>query len=394
MTSPATGECILLADDDPDVAEGLSLLMERPGRTIILCSSVEAAEISLTRHPVTHLLCDVQFTGDFGFEGLHFLSRVRKAAPNCRILLMTGHVTESLRAAAMRLGAAQVLAKPFSGDELERALGSPPEAPAGAPECEIIRFPTLEELFAGDELLVAFQPIVAVHPTSVTLFGYEALTRARGPWMIGGPAMLFEYAERLGRLTDLNVAMLNRAMHSAGSLPAGCSLFVNVDPLTFIQTDLPAVLDAAAEASGFPLSRVVLEITERSGFSDEAMARRSFVELRKRGIRFALDDHGSAYSHLSAIDAIQPSFIKISNSFGTAFEESETRARIVRHVASLARDFGCEAILEGVESEATARAVSAVGIRFAQGYYFGRPTLASGATGSPPVELLRRVATA
>ncbi|HEV7768404.1 MAG TPA: EAL domain-containing response regulator [Thermoanaerobaculia bacterium] len=376
MTNNATGECIVLADDDPDVAAGLSLLMERPGRKIILCSSVEAAEISLTRNPVTHLLCDVQFTGDFGFEGLHFLSRVREFAPQCRIVLMTGNVTDSLRATALRLGAAQVLAKPFGGDELEQALGSPSEAPEGAPPCEIVSFPSLDEILAGDELLVAFQPIVSVESSSVSLFGYEALTRARGSWMTDGPAMLFEYAERLTRLTELNIAMLKRAMHSAGILPAGCSLFVNVDPLTFVQADLPAILDAAAESSGFPLSRVVLEITERSGFSDAAIARHAFEELRNRGIRFALDDHGSAYSHLSAIDAIQPSFIKISNSFGTAFEESETRARIVRHVASLARDFGCEAILEGVESEATARAVFAVGIKFAQGYYFGRPALA------------------
>lgn len=370
--SAAFSETILLADDDPNIAEGLALLLERPGRKTVLCSDVESAEISLTRFPITHLVCDVQFTGDFGFEGLHFLGRVHNIVPHCRIVLMTGHATENLRTTAARLGASQVLSKPFSCADLERALQSGEEPVDGTPY-EVVRFPTLEEVVHGNEMTMAFQPIVAVQAQSTALYGYEALTRVRGAWMIGGPAMLFEYAERVSHLPELNITAIQRAMRDAAALPPHAALFVNIDPLTFSQADIPAVLDAAEQSSGFPLSRMVLEITERSGFLDEDAARSSFEGLRRRGVRFALDDHGSAYSHLAMIDAIQPSFIKISNAFGSAFEQSPTKERIVRHVASLARDFGCDAILEGVETEATAEAVASVGIPLAQGYYYGRP---------------------
>jgi len=375
LTTSKPRECILLADDDRNVAEGLAWLLERSGRTTVVCSDVEAAEVSLDRFPVTHLLCDVQFTGDFGFEGLHFLARVRKKAPHCRIFLMTGNVTESLRSTAMKFGATAVLAKPFSSADLEKLLDAPPED-ANDPPYEIIRFPKLEEVVGGSDLQIAFQPIVAVQAESSTLFGYEGLLRVRGEWLVGGPGMLFEYAERINRLAELNTAAIRRALLAAVVLPPQTSVFINVDPITFSETDLTAVLDDASRRSEIPLSRVVLEITERSGFSDRERANRAFAELRARGIRFALDDHGSAYSHLAAIEDIQPSYIKISNSFGTDFEKHVTKERIVRHVASLARDFGCEAILEGVESEETSRAVAAAGIHLAQGYYYGRPAVA------------------
>ena len=65
-------EHVLLIDDDRDVAEGLALLLERSGRTTIVCSDVESAEMVLSRYPVTHVVSDVQFSGSFGFEAEHY----------------------------------------------------------------------------------------------------------------------------------------------------------------------------------------------------------------------------------------------------------------------------------------------------------------------------------
>ncbi|HEX8407246.1 MAG TPA: EAL domain-containing response regulator [Thermoanaerobaculia bacterium] len=365
-------EHVLVIDDDRSVAEGLALLLERDGRTTIVCSDVESAEIILTRYPVTQVVSDVQFSGAFGFEGLHFLARIRAQRPECRIVLMTGHATETLRTAALGLGASAVLAKPFSYEELEAALASSHD---GAGAYELVRVAPIEDVLHGGLLSAAFQPIVRLGDTSV--FAFEALTRIRGNWPGGGPAELFQYASRCARLADLNLAALECAVADGRCLPDHAALFINIDPLVFEGGELAAALRTAAARAAFPLSRIVLEITERSGFGDDAAHSRTFDELRADGVRFALDDHGSAYSHLSMINVIRPSFIKISQSFGTGFEEDETRARIVKHVVSLARDFGCSTVLEGIESASTARAAASLGIELAQGYHFGRPDAVS-----------------
>jgi EAL domain-containing protein (putative c-di-GMP-specific phosphodiesterase class I) len=375
-------ECILLVDDDSGITDALSFALERPGRKIVICSDVDAAEIALSRFPVTHLVTDVQFSGLFGFEGLHFLGRVRALAPRCTIVLMTGYASDELRGEAISHGASAVLAKPFAVDELERVLGG--ECAAGASEAsdaehsqyDVIRIPAIDEVLRGDALTPVFQPIVRVKADGVETFGYEALTRVQGRWLIGGPAMLFEYAARRNKLAELNVVAVARSIEAAAGLPANSTIFINVDPLAFGASHLVNTLVDAASRASISLRRVVLEVTERSAFADDEAAARVFDELRALGVRFALDDHGSAYSHLSLISRIRPSFIKMSQTFGTDFESDDTKARIVRHTVALARDFGCETILEGVETPGTADAAVAAGVTLAQGFHFGRPSAA------------------
>jgi len=373
-------EYVLLIDDDRDVAEGLALLLEREGRTTIVCSDIESAEIVLARYPITHVVSDVQFSGAFGFEGLHFLTRIRTRRAGCRIILMTGNASSELRAAAMGLGAAVVLQKPFDCDELERALASAAQADGG--EYELLHVPPIEDVLCGGLLTSVYQPIVRLGDGG-SVFGYEALTRINGAWAAGGPAELFDYANRRSRLADLNLAALGTAIAGAARLPGDAALFINVDPSVFDGSGLTATVRNAAARHSLPLTRVVLEITERSAFGSDGTAFRALDELRACGVRFALDDHGSAYSHLGAINAIQPSFIKISQTFGTGFESDDTRVRIVRHVVALARDFGCRTVLEGIESAATAEAARALGIELAQGYHFGRPSAAAHWSATP-----------
>jgi EAL domain-containing protein (putative c-di-GMP-specific phosphodiesterase class I) len=363
-------EHILLIDDDRNVTESLAMVLEHPGRTTIVCSDIESAEIMLARYPITHILTDVQFSGTFGFEGLHFLERMH-SLHECHIVLMTGNANKELRTAAMGFGAASVLAKPFTSDELSQALAS---TTTNDGPYEIVIVPNLDDILAGGLLTTAFQPIVCADGEGVHTYGFEALCRIRGGWPGGGPGELFDYAERRGRLADLNMAALTCAIHDAARLPASAVLFINIDPIVFHRPDFQPTLRAALAASGLPLSRLVLEITERSGFGEDVRGMKIFEELRADGARFALDDHGSAYSHLSAIDIIRPAFIKISQMFGTGFELDPTRTSIVHHVVALARQFGCRPVLEGIESPSTAVAAAAQGIELLQGYHFGRPS--------------------
>ncbi len=120
-----SGQCVLIVDDDPAITEALSITLERGGRKTIVCADVEAAEVALERFPVTHLVSDVQFSGEFGFEGLHFLERVRRLAPACRVVLMTGNHNPALLTEGLRQGAAVVLSSrsplPISNRPSERA---------------------------------------------------------------------------------------------------------------------------------------------------------------------------------------------------------------------------------------------------------------------------------
>lgn len=368
-----TRQWILLADDDRTITEALAMLLEREGRTVIICSDLDSAEIALSHFPVTHLLSDVQFTGRFGFEGLHFLTRGAMSNVE-RIVLMSGDANTELCNAALNLGAAAVLQKPFDIEALEAALGPGQSEAEG--DYDVIRFPSMEEVLAGDDLHVAFQPIVRLGEDGPTAFAFEALARPKGRWAANGPATLFEYATRRNRLAEMNIVMMRKALAAAASLPSDATIFLNLDPIAFEQADLPQIVTAAAAAGGIDASRVVLEVTERSAFTNETAAAETFAALRALGFRFALDDHGSAYSHLGLITAIGPSFVKISQAFGTDMESDEAKRRIVHHIVALSAEFGSETIIEGVETSATAAEAIRLGVGLAQGFFFGRPKAA------------------
>lgn len=360
-------QTVLMIDDDPIITSALAATLAAAGRTIIVCSDVESAALALDRYAVTDLVTDVQFSGTFGFEGLHFLERTRRKLPRGRIVVMTGDQSDALRGALVAYGVSAMLAKPFETSELEAILGTP----GGRESFELVEIPTVDTIIGERLLYTEFQPIVATRDAQPVAF--EALARVRGGWPGGGAAALFEYAAKRSRAVELNRAALVNAIEAAAALPPSSLVFINVDPPTFSDRRLVDDITRTAASAGLPSGRLVLEVTERVPLHVDDISRRAFETLHAAGVRFALDDHGSAYSHLTTIASIRPSFIKISGIFGTGFEDDVDKQRVIRNVLSLSRDFGCETVLEGVETRPTAEATRELGIDLAQGYFFGVP---------------------
>jgi EAL domain-containing protein (putative c-di-GMP-specific phosphodiesterase class I) len=99
--------------------------------------------------------------------------------------------------------------------------------------------------------------------------------------------------------------------------------------------------------------------------------------LRSHGVRFAFDDLGTAYSHLPSIAAVRPSYLKISQDFGTSCEANPAHRKIIENVQALAASFSSEVVLEGIETEETATFARDTGIRFGQGFFYSRPAESS-----------------
>src|SRR5687768_13706451 len=145
MSSPMR-QTILLIDDDRQITEALGMALECTGRTVVICPDVESAELALQSFAITDIVSDVQFSGLFGFEGLHFVERIRAKVPNARMVLMTGYVSDALRGAALGYGATALLSKPFDVGELEATLGN---AQLDDSPFELIRVPSIDEILTG-----------------------------------------------------------------------------------------------------------------------------------------------------------------------------------------------------------------------------------------------------
>jgi EAL domain-containing protein (putative c-di-GMP-specific phosphodiesterase class I) len=365
-------QSILIVDDDAALTEGLAEVLQCPGRELIVCSDLESAQLVIERAMPGCVVTDVRLSGPFRYEGLDFISEIRRVSADVPVVVMTGARTGELEREALSRGAAVVLEKPFEMRDLEVWLPLPKDGE----EPTVMRVPSLDHVIRSPSFGPVFQPIVDMSGAgAATVHGYESLARFHGEFF-ENPATLFEYASRKGRLVDLELACVRHTLAQAAPLAATARLFINIHPVVISSPQLAAALTKALTAAGIAAERIVLEITEQSSLGNSEMVGERCGELRALGFSFALDDVGMAFSHLTHIEQIQPVYLKVSQDFGTDFQVHPSRSKIVRNVLSLARDFDCELILEGIESAETRDAARDLGIRLGQGYFFARPARA------------------
>jgi EAL domain-containing protein (putative c-di-GMP-specific phosphodiesterase class I) len=376
ISTARESQLVLLIDDDELITEALSAGLERPGRTVITCNDVESAQLIVERLNPSHVVSDVRLSGPFGYEGLDFIRYVKRYAPDSRIILMTGDAPENLQMEASERGAVAFLQKPFDIHELDGTLDLMESAAttSGATEVPVIRMPMIDEIIkAPGALRPFFQPIVEL-VEEYPRVGYEALARYRNNSLLRNPEVLFQYGALKNRVADLELACCAASIHAGAKLTRDSLLFMNIHPDVLGHGEaLRNLLARECQAANVAPAQIVLEITEQATLPTDRTVRDTIRNLREFGARFAFDDVGVAYSHLPFLDLVRPTFLKISQHFGTDFESDPTKLKIVKNILMLAQDFGCELIIEGIEQAPTAEAARELGIRYGQGFHFYRP---------------------
>ncbi len=369
----AENETVLILDDDRDVTETLAMVLEQPGRTIVTCEDLASARALLQRVPVSVLLSDIHLSNPFVYEGLELAEELRRRRSDTRVLMMTAHASEELVEEATRRGAAAVLEKPFSLDSLKRHFAVCEKRLGGDGAAARFRMPSLDSIIGSRELVPSFQPIVDLQNQGQP-YGFESLARFRGEIPFCDCDFLFRYAGCQNRIAEFDLACLKKTMLWGAPLARSSKLFINIHPqLLSSGTDLRDTLCREAEDQSVPLDHLVLEITEQEKLADIEAAIDCIEELRARGVEFALDDIGMSYSHLDLIDRIKPSYLKISQHFGTGFESDAGKRKIVKNIVALAADFDCDVIVEGIEEAETSGAAKEAGARFGQGFLYSEP---------------------
>jgi len=237
---------------------------------------------------------------------------------------------------------------------------------------EVERLGALHRAVDRRELRVYYQPMVDARTREVV--GHEALLRWQRSSGLVSPVEFIPLAEASGLIVPIGRWVLQEAVEAlrTGRLP---DVSVNVSALEFRQPDFVPNLRRLLLGSGVDPSRLWLELTESSLF--EPTFAGVLEELRVLGVRTALDDYGTGYSNLTVLSALPVQLLKIDRSFVADLTlpgpAGDMALEVIRTIVSLARAYSLPTIVEGVETEAQAAALSTVGADFFQGFLFGRP---------------------
>ena len=224
----------------------------------------------------------------------------------------------------------------------------------------------------NDEIIPYFQPLVSLRAESPP--AYEIL--ARWPHATRGlvpPEVFIPVAEEAGLIGDLTLNLLRRACSQALMLPGAPQIALNIAPIQLQDGALVQKLLRILTECGFPPQRLEVEITEDALVADIEAARALLQSLRNLGVRIALDDFGTGYSSLRHLRELPFDTLKIDRSFVEAMTESDEALTIVKAIIQLAKSLGLSVTAEGIETEAQAVTLRALGCQRGQGFLFGRP---------------------
>jgi len=220
----------------------------------------------------------------------------------------------------------------------------------------------LRRLIREEELVTLFQPIVRLEGLAVA--GWEAFTCGPGAGPLSAPGLLFALSEKIGVMEDLDRAGRRAAVASASRLPAGGILFLNARPEALSDPDWQRLpLDPA---------HVVIDLPE-AAVADGEWLKEPVAVLRRHGFSFALDDVGTGYASIRAVENLRPDYLKIDLSLVRDLDRHLLKQEVVASIVAMAARTGAVVVAEGIETEGELGALRQQGVPLGQGFLFARP---------------------
>jgi EAL domain-containing protein (putative c-di-GMP-specific phosphodiesterase class I) len=221
------------------------------------------------------------------------------------------------------------------------------------------------------QVWTAFQPILEIQGKQVV--GHEGLSRGPRGTELEPPTALFGLARAHGLVEELERACRRQAFVDWQLFGSKGRLFINTVPATVRDPSFlgRGVLDFLGP--NLPPRLVTLEITEHEVIQNLNLYREAMHAFTELGFSFAIDDLGAGYSGLETVATLGASYLKIDMSLIRDVHEKRTSQQVIKAILELAAGVGATVIAEGIQTTEEAQALVGLGVRFGQGYLYGRP---------------------
>ncbi len=230
-----------------------------------------------------------------------------------------------------------------------------------------------ETAIAKKDFKIYFQP--KYNPETKTLIGAEALVR----WMRAGkivpPNEFIPLFERNGmiRLLDeyvfRNVCQQQRAWLDSGKHIVPIS--INLSRASLYFKNVVKTYKWIVNEIGIKTELVPIEITESAAVNNEKI--KSITDnFYQAGFSLHIDDFGSGYSSLSALNSLHFETLKLDKSL-IDYIGNYGGDKLIEHIVTLAHELGMSVTAEGVENQNQVDFLKNLQCENIQGYFFSKP---------------------
>lgn len=236
----------------------------------------------------------------------------------------------------------------------------------------------LREATEQDHFELFYQPLQPLQQAQGGLH-YEVLLRYRDPhsgeWI--SPSQFLDAAARYGFLGAIDRWVIDRLCAWLAANPQHLQALeqvnINLSADSLLDPSFHALLRDTLHRHALPAAKLCIEITEMVALGELGVSAKSIEELRRQGLKVALDDFGSGFASYAYLRQLPLDILKIDGSFIRGIEEDPINQAMVGSMQQIAAQLGLQTVAEFVETQQSLECLRALGIDHAQGYHVGRP---------------------
>lgn len=242
---------------------------------------------------------------------------------------------------------------------------------------DMLMISNIQEAIEHNRMIFFIQKIVSTDPDKPQNPYFEILVRLIGEDnKIIEASNFVEIAERFNLMLNVDRWILSQILeHYDKSLAKLDSAVFSINLSANSLNDfnfLPFLL-GLIKKSYLPPQRLCFEITETAAMNHITKTIEIVNKLQEIGCKIALDDFGVGLSSFSYVKNFSVNYIKIDGSFVKNVETKEVDRTIVQTINEMAHRLNMKTVAEYVESPEILKAITEIGVDFAQGYAIGEP---------------------
>lgn len=231
---------------------------------------------------------------------------------------------------------------------------------------------TLLSDLAADKIQYAWQPIRRGESQCGALY-YECLLRVGASDALVSASDTIQALERVGLVRALDHRVITDVIKELLIDNTVC-LGVNISAQSARLDEWWFKAFALLSERRNVAQRLIIEMTETSGFPDFSRTVTFTLGMRALGVRIAVDDFGVGNASIRHLLTLQPDIVKIAHFFLRNASDAANAETTLRHIIGLTKSVAPIVIAEGVETAADRQVATQNGVEWHQGHFLGAPS--------------------
>jgi EAL domain-containing protein (putative c-di-GMP-specific phosphodiesterase class I) len=190
------------------------------------------------------------------------------------------------------------------------------------------------------------------------------------------PGRFISFLESDPGYTELGYCIIRESLRHAAKIRKKLPDFninINITALQLYEKDFIRRVQEILKEENYPPEHVILELTERCKEMDFGYLKQQVEELRKAGLRVALDDMGTGFSTIDLLLHLNVNEIKLDMAFTQNMQKNASDEKFAQMLVKIAEENRMLLCFEGVETQEMLDYLRQFGKVLLQGYYFDKP---------------------